>query len=310
MSDTNIKNIRFIDSHYNTLFFVPDGGNVVLIYSDGEKLIRPCKYLDDYHVRIGGNVYHICEFAEKMESNGTTYAPEKPLSLPDRSYGTLTSSNELIAIEKEKGLASRFFNNADDAFAIFQLKDDEGLRNIRFEPLSWVQCIGYSVERENYDMIYTDRLIDTGSTTEKLNFLWDRFNNDLPKDFRGHSLSVSDIVALKQNGTVSFHYVDCFGFQVLSGFLHSEYYLKNAEIAMEDDYGMIDGIINNGENPTTAEVEQQAKAEQQIPLPEMTPVANAERTERRKSVLGQLSTPPVKQESHKTAPSRDTKIER
>ena len=54
MRDTDTKNIRFIDSHYNTLFFVPDGGNVVLTYSDGKKLIRPCEYLDDYHVRIGG----------------------------------------------------------------------------------------------------------------------------------------------------------------------------------------------------------------------------------------------------------------
>lgn len=100
--DDTVKKIRFIDSDYNTLFFVPDGGNVVLTCSDGEKLIRPCKYLDDYHVKIGSNVLHICEFAEKMERNGTYYAPEQPPALPDLCYSTLSSSGELIVIEKGK----------------------------------------------------------------------------------------------------------------------------------------------------------------------------------------------------------------
>ena len=102
MNDSNEKSIRFIDSSYNLLFFVPDGGNVVLTYSDGEKLIRPCKYLDDYHTQIGSNVYHICEFAEKMERNGTSYAPEKPPALPNLCYSTLPSSGELIIIENGK----------------------------------------------------------------------------------------------------------------------------------------------------------------------------------------------------------------
>lgn len=111
MSDTEPKNIRFIDSNYNTLFFVQDGSNVVLTYSDGEKLIRSCKFLDEYHTQIGSNVYHICEFAEKMERNGTTYAPEKPPALPDLCYSTLPSSGELIAIEKgKKGYAKCGFS--------------------------------------------------------------------------------------------------------------------------------------------------------------------------------------------------------
>lgn len=96
------KVIRFIDSQYNTLFYVPDGGNVVLTYSDGEKLMRPCKFLDEYHVQIGSNVYHICEFAERMERNGTIYAPEQPPALPDLCYSTLPSSGELIMIECDK----------------------------------------------------------------------------------------------------------------------------------------------------------------------------------------------------------------
>ena len=89
-----------------------------------------------------------------------------------------------------------------------------------------------------------------------------KFNTEHPQDFTGHSLSVSDIVALRQNGVVSCHYVDSVGFADVPVFL-PENYLKNAEMAMEDDYGMIDGVINNGpkEQP-----EVKAKASDLTPL--------------------------------------------
>lgn len=83
--------------------------------------------------------------------------------------------------------------------------------------------------------------------------LYAKFNVSRPDDFTGHSLSVSDIVALRQNGVVSCHYVDSIGFQELPGFLKPENYLKAAEMAMEDDYGMIDGVINNGKKEEPAE---------------------------------------------------------
>ncbi|MCC8151341.1 MAG: DUF4316 domain-containing protein [Lachnospiraceae bacterium] len=76
--------------------------------------------------------------------------------------------------------------------------------------------------------------------------LYEQFNLARPEDFRGHSLSVSDIVALRQNGVVSSHYVDSIGFREVPGFIRPENYLKNAEMAMEDDYSMLDGIVNNG----------------------------------------------------------------
>ena len=83
-----------------------------------------------------------------------------------------------------------------------------------------------------------------------------------PADFRGHSLSVSDIVAIRTNGQVSCHYVDSIGFVTLPEFLKPENYLKNAEMAMEDDYGMIDGIINNGKAPAM-EVTEKPKEERE-----------------------------------------------
>jgi hypothetical protein len=70
------KTIRFIDPQYNTLFTIPDGGNIVMTYPDGEQRVRACKYLDETHTRIGGNVFHICEFAERMQQAGATYEPE------------------------------------------------------------------------------------------------------------------------------------------------------------------------------------------------------------------------------------------
>ncbi|MHB8963139.1 MAG: hypothetical protein ACYC5K_08295 [Saccharofermentanales bacterium] len=99
MSDQPDKKVRFIDSQYNELFTVPDGSNIVISYEDGEKFIRPCKYIDDYHTQIGHNIYHICEFAERMERVKATYAPEQPLNLPDLCYSTLPSSGALILIK-------------------------------------------------------------------------------------------------------------------------------------------------------------------------------------------------------------------
>ena len=127
MSDE--KTIRFIDSSYNTLFYVPDGGNIVLTYSDGEKVIRPCKFLDEYHTQIGSSIFHICEFAERMEQNGTSYVPEKPPELPDRCFATLPSSGELIMITKgEKGYQKCSFST-NNPITNQRMADDYNLRN-------------------------------------------------------------------------------------------------------------------------------------------------------------------------------------
>ena len=104
MKEEQEKMIRFIDSSYQTLFYVPDGGNVVLTYADGEKATQPCKFLDEYHTQIGHYVFHICQFAELMEHNGTSYMPEKPMPLPKFCYSTLPATGELILIKQgEKG---------------------------------------------------------------------------------------------------------------------------------------------------------------------------------------------------------------
>ena len=119
-------------------------------------------------------------------------------------------------------------------------------------------------------------------------------------------MSVSDIVALKQNGVVSCHYVDSVGFQQIPGFL-PENHLKNAEMTVEDDYGMIDGVINNGsKEPTVAQLEQQARSGQPISLMDLAAAAHREEREKRKSVVEQLRSQP-KPEHKKTAPKRARK---
>lgn len=71
------KGIRFIDSHYKTLFYIEDGGSISINFGDGKCEERYCRYIDQTHVEVGNNLYHICEFAEKMEANGYTYEPQK-----------------------------------------------------------------------------------------------------------------------------------------------------------------------------------------------------------------------------------------
>lgn len=205
---------------------------------------------------------------------------------------------------------SAFLKTSQDAFAIYQVKSGDELRDIRFEPLSWLESKDISVDYGNYDLAYTAPLTDTGSTDDRLGALWDRFNNDHPADYHRPSLSVSDIVALKQNGVVSCHYVDSFGFQELPAFLKPENYLKSAEMSMEDDYDMIDGIIDNGKNPTVAELEQQAKTGQPISLLELAEAARRENDEKKKSVVEQLRSQPVNREHKKAAPDRSAEMER
>ena len=69
------KEIRFIDSRYNELFRIPDGGQIFITYENGEKKRSTCKYIDEYHTDIDGRCYHICQWAELNEQNGRTCAP-------------------------------------------------------------------------------------------------------------------------------------------------------------------------------------------------------------------------------------------
>ena len=105
-----------------------------------------------------------------------------------------------------------------DAFGIYQLKDGDGMRDYHFEPYDRLQAAGLSVEAANYDLIYTAELTP-GTSLEDI---YTRFNIDHPKDFKGHSLSVSDIVVFHQNGENTAHYVDSIGYREVPEFLREQ----------------------------------------------------------------------------------------
>ena len=212
-----------------------------------------------------------------------------------------------------------------DTFSIYQLKSGNETLDYRFEPLDAIRSNGLSVKPENYELVYTAPLTEKDS----LESIYTRFNIDRPADFKGHSLSVSDIVVLHQDGKDTAHYCDRFGFSQVPEFLQPERAaevtiptpdqmatqerintpkgsfcvtnmtreqmevagygvhhqsddgkylimgngarafavaaeqpekdnpLRTAEMTLEDDYGMIDGVINNGRRGEESEKAQE-----------------------------------------------------
>ena len=209
--------------------------------------------------------------------------------------------------EHQQEREQAFLSQNRDCFAIYQVSRDDP-QNVRFMNLDWLKSHDISIERSNYDLIYTAPLRESGTVPEQLEKLYEQFNLQKPADFHSPSMSVSDIVAIKQDGKVSCHYCDSVGFTQIPGFL-PENPLKNAEMAVEDDYGMIDGIINNGaKEPTVAELEQQARSGQPISLMDLAAAAHREEREKKKSVMEQLKSQP-KAEHKKIAPKKSAERE-
>ena len=142
--------------------------------------------------------------------------------------------------EHQQEREQAFLSQNRNCFAIYQVSRNDP-QNVRFMNLDWLESHDVSVDRSNYDLIYTAPLSASGTVPEQLEKLYQQFNLEKPVDFHSPSMSVSDIVAIKQDGKVSCHYCDSVGFTQIPGFL-PENPLKNAEMALEDDYGMIDGI--------------------------------------------------------------------
>ena len=102
----------------------------------------------------------------------------------------------------------------ENRFGIYQLKDTEEARDIHFMGMDYLESKGIAVTRVNYDLLYTAPL-EEGTSLEDI---YTRFNIERPADFRGHSLSVSDVVVLHHNGENTSHYVDSFGYREVPEF--------------------------------------------------------------------------------------------
>ena len=188
--------------------------------------------------------------------------------------------DEVHGKEAPQDKLTAFLDSTSDSYAILQLRRIPETFDVSFESLERLRRMGTEPNFDHYEVVYFDKLPPYTDQSVMLEQLYVKFNIDHPADFRGHSLSVSDIVALKTAGVVSCHYVDSFGFQELPGFMKPENYLKNAEMAMEDDYGMIDGVINNGRSAATEErksVLQQLKDTPAADTPRKSPRHSKER---------------------------------
>ena len=251
----------------------------------------------------------IAAFEEKLAALGRTtddYLPSELEKYKEASGYEASLDTSMAEVQEEPA--------QEDSFSIYQLKGGDETLDYRFEPLDAIRRNGLSVDPANYELVYTAPLTEQ----DNLESIYTRFNIDRPADFHGHSLSVSDIVVLHQDGKDTAHYCDRFGFSQVPEFLEPERAkevtiltpdqmatqeristprgsfcvtdmtreqmekagygvhhqsddgkylimgngtrafavlaeqpekdnpLRTAEMTLEDDYGMIDGVINNG----------------------------------------------------------------
>ena len=230
--------------------------------------------------------------------------PDMVFGVPKEEWEASPDFHQLIAdrMNRQEERERAFLDHGGDCFAIYQLRHDDSTRDLIYEPLERIRQAGESPRKGNYELAYTGELA-FGLDLSVLDKLWEKFNIDHPADYHRPSMSISDIIALKRDDVISCYYVDRLGFSPLPGFFQSENYLKNAEMAMEDDLGMIDGIINNGPKTTVAELEQQARSGQPISLLELAAATRREEQEKKQSVREKLKKQP-KQEKKQTAPKK------
>ena len=197
-----------------------------------------------------------------------------------------------------------------DSFSIYQLKRGDETRNLRFEPYDRLTAAGHTVDPANYDLIYSAPLAPGTS----LEAIFTRFNIDHPKDFKGHSLSVSDVVVLHQNGQDTAHYVDSIGYRQTPEFLQPQNYLKHVEDIVEQNDNNFDGIINNTpQTPSVGELEQKAKAGEPISLIDLANAIHADKErgkEEKPSIRAQLRAAKEQTAQRKAQRSKTQDLER
>lgn len=222
----------------------------------------------------------------------------------------ITQEAAAAGMTVEEYAAAGFEAPQQDGFSIYQLCNEDSTRDYRFEPYDRLQAAGLTVDKANYTEVYAAPLA-AGTTLEDI---YRTFNVDHPADFKGHSLSISDVVVLHQNGQDTAHYCDSVGFQQVPEFLR-ENPLRTAELSTEQNENMIDGVLNNA--PSLGELEAKAKAGEQISLTDLAAAVKAEekapkakksRTAKPKkpSIRAQLDAT-KKEQSKQTPPREKTK---
>ena len=253
--------------------------------------------------------------------DGTPIIDVKPYipfvdALPEAQGGFAAAPPELKQVIFSAKAQEQPETGRNDTFSIYQLKDGDETRDYRFEPYDRLQAAGLAVDRANYELVYTAPLVPGTS----LDDIFTRFNIDHPKDFKGHSLSVSDVVVLHQDGQDTAHYVDRGDFKQIPEFLQEkqpqrENPLKAAEQTTEQNYNMIDGRINN--TPTVDELEAKVKAGETISLVDLANAVKADKErgkaakpEKKPSIRAQLKADKERAAQKKPAKQKSQGLER
>ena len=206
---------------------------------------------------------------------------------------------------EEPSKEALLLNAKECAAGIYQLKDIPENRDLHFAGAEYLDKKGITPDRDNYTIVYTFP-VNPEDLQDKISFLNDvyhKFNTDHPKDFEGHSLSVSDVVVIQQNGELSAHFVDTWGYKELESFgAVRENPLKSIEDTVEQNDNSFDGIINN--TPSMDELEEKASRGELVSVMDMANAAKADKQkekqakkpEQKRSIRGYLKEASAKQQ--------------
>ena len=224
---------------------------------------------------------------------------------------------EAAGLTVEEYLASGSQAPEQPNFSIYQVPPGPEGRDYRYRSYAELRADGLTVDRANYQLVYTAPL-DKGTT---LDDIFRRFNMEIPPDFKGHSLSMSDIIVFRQEGQQTAYYVDEGAeYRKVPEFTQpipaqQESPIKAAEMTTEQNYNMIDGVLNNA--PTMGELEARVKAGEQVSLLDVAQAAKAEaqkpkqprrsaktaQRQKKPSIRAQLAA--AKEEQGKKPPARE-----
>ena len=235
-----------------------------------------------------------------FSSHSTLYSLPLSADVLERAEKALAQRREAQAPEAVQTAPTK-----EDSFSIYQVPPGPEGRDFRYRSYEELQADGLSVDRKNYQLVYTAPLDKDASLDE----IYRRFNMEIPADYKGHSLSMGDIVVFRQDGQQTAYYVDEGAeYRQAPEFLQ-ESPIKAAEMTTEQNYNMIDGVLNNA--PTMGELEAMVKAGEQVSLLDVAEAAKAEArksaktTQRQKkpSIRAQLAA--AKEEQKKQPPARE-----
>ena len=186
-------------------------------WSSGKEMTELKSSLDTIRRTASEMISGIELYLQELQKDRVVEQEQDIVQMPEDSELSVMKQTETKDMMEESSAnrEAQLLYGKDNQFGIYQLKDTPDARDIRFMNMDYLESKGIAVARENYDLVYTAPLED-GTNLEDI---YTKFNIDHPDDFRGHSLSVSDVVVFHQNGENTSHYVDSFGYREVPEFV-------------------------------------------------------------------------------------------